>query len=85
MRSGVFESGLAADGGIGACAEASGNARADLHFVGDLRGFERLCVSVHDVELDAVQAFLQHAADSVGAAAADADYFDTRAPRRVSS
>ena len=70
--------GLAADGRVGAGAEAARRLRADVDLHVGVAHQERLRVGVDGHELDARQARVDHAVDGVGAAAADADDFDHR-------
>ena len=65
-----------ADVGVGAGAEALGGLVADVQLDVGVAHRERLRVGVGGDELDAAQARVDHAADRVGAAAADADDLD---------
>ena len=68
--------------GVGARAESVGHLGAELQFVRNAAGIERLHVRVHCVEFDPAEALLHHAGDRVASAAADADHFDARAAQR---
>ncbi len=72
-----------ADLGVGAGAEALGRLVADVQLDVGVAHRERLRVGVGGDELHAAQAGVDHAADRVGAAAADAHDLDDRqiAPR----
>ena len=65
-----------ADVGIGARAEALREIGADVQLDVRIAHRERLRVGVRSHELDAAQAGIDHPADGVGAAAADADDLD---------
>src|SRR5439155_10337737 len=70
--------GLDPDARIGAGAEPSGRARADVDLHVGLDHEERLRVRVHGDELDAGHTGLDHPADGVRPTAADADDLDHR-------
>ena len=62
---GVFERGLASDGGIRARAQAVGDLGADGQLIRHRRRRKRLHVGIEDAELDAAEPFVQHARDGV--------------------
>src|SRR5207247_10493821 len=70
---------LAADVRVGARTEPFGELRANLDFVRGAAQLQRLQIGVHDDELDAVEARLDHAIDGVAAASAHPDHLDPRA------
>jgi len=76
---GVFKGGAAAYVWVGSGTEAGGEAHAELELDGSLRKLEGLNVGVGGDEFDALDFGLDHAVDSVAAAAANADDFDARA------
>src|ERR1700741_246387 len=70
--------GVVPDLRVGACAEATGQFAADVELDVGIGHQQCLRVGVHRDELDALQADLDHAVDSVDPAAANADDFDHR-------
>jgi len=75
---GVILGGLAADLGVGARAETTGELAADIELDVRVRHQQGLRVGVDRDELDALEAHLDHPVDRVHAAAADADDLDDR-------
>ena len=63
-------------GRIGAGAFALGDLLADLNFMGSLRTVQSLHICIDRDELNAAHTHLDHAVDSVSAAAACTDHFD---------
>ncbi len=68
---------------IGARAQRAGQLRADLDFVRDIAGGERLRVGVDGEEFGAVEPFFYQTADGVQTAAAHANDFNARAVARL--
>ena len=72
----VFEGGFLADLGFCARAEAPGDPGPNLEAGAGGRAFEGLRVGIERDELDILESSLDHPADGVAAAAADAAYLD---------
>src|SRR5205807_7935451 len=75
----IFECRLPAHFGIGAGAEAFGQSAAELNLNRRTRTLQRLQIGIGNDELDAFDAGVDHAIHRVGAAAANAHNFYTRA------
>jgi hypothetical protein len=71
-------SGSAAGGGFGAGPEAAGHVRADVDLRRGRARAEGLRVGVHDDELHAFEAEVDHRVDGVAARATAADHLDAR-------
>ena len=76
---GVFERGVAPDNWVCSRTETFRELAAELYLDRRTRALQGLQVCIGDKELDALDACFDHAVDGVAAAAADADYFNSRA------
>src|SRR6185437_11874347 len=75
----ILKSGLAADLGIGACAQSLGQLAAKLKFHGRLRQLESLQVRIGSDEFNAFDFGADHAIDCIRSSAPYADDLDLRA------
>ncbi len=73
---GIFERGFAADFGIRARAQTIRQFHTQLEFHGRMRHAKRLQIRVGNDEFDALDAGIDHAVNSVAAAATHSDHFD---------
>ena len=71
-----FESGLIANFGVAACAQAAGDRATELHFVRSNRACQRLHVGVNRQDLGSLQSIEHDPVERVETGAANADNFD---------